>query len=171
MCSNFFSKNNFTTHFTNRRLRTINRTECRQGLSTVNKLRALFQHCSCTDGNAESSPSSSSKPVPGRAGVRPCALPESPRTGGCNDFKGAVVLFHGNNQCTMQPCLSKGLRWHLGPPDKRCWAWGRERSRWAWQDHPPEKRNHFCLLKTGKIRPPNLLASPLSATDTFWNPT
>lgn len=168
MCSDFFSKNNFTTHFTNWRLCTINRTDFRKGLSTVNKLRALFQHCCCVDGNAESSPSSS-KPVPGRAGVRPCALPRNPQTGGCNDFKGAVVLFHENNQSTMQPCLSQGLRWHLGPPDKRCWAWGRERSRWVWQDHPPETRNHFCLLKTRKMCIPDPLASPLSAADSFWN--
>lgn len=73
MCSDFFSKNNFTTHFTNWRLHTINRTDFRQGLSTVSKLRGLFQHYSCTSGNAESSPSSS-KPVPGRAGVCTGAL-------------------------------------------------------------------------------------------------
>lgn len=101
------------------------------------------------------------KSLPGR-GVRPCALcPGRPQTGGCNDFRGAVTLIHGNNPPTMQSCLSKGLKRHLGSPEKTWWGWRREGSSWAWQDDAPGIQNHLSLLKI-RTSPRRALASPFS---------
>lgn len=102
------------------------------------------------------------KSLPGRGGVGPCApWPGRPQTGGCIDFRRAVVLIHGNNQPTMQSCLSKGLKWHLGSPEKMWWGWRREGSSRAWQDDAPGIQNHLSLLKI-RTSPQRALASPFS---------